>query len=794
MDFRFALRSLWKNPGFTILAVLVLALGMGANTAIFSVVNSLLLRPLPYPEPDRIATIYTRWMKTGANGTISAPDFHDWKDQSTAFRAFAYFAGGESNVVIDGVADYTRLTMVSEEFFDVFRVQPVMGRVFTADEKRRGGPPAAVVSEEFWRRRMQADPKVLGRTLQYGSKVFAIVGVLPFRFPDKTEVWYASGQEDENTHRTAHNYQAVARLKDGATFEQANAELQAIAARIEAQYPKENSGKSSVAVPLQDDLVAGMRTTLSLLLGAVALVVLIACANVANLLLAKASSRSKEIAIRAAMGASRWDVARLMLLESVLLAVAAAALGVLIAYWGIDALIALAPKDLPRLDEIRLDGSVLAYSLLTALGSTLVFGLAPAITASKADLNEALKQTSRTTAGGASKLRSTLVIAEIGLSAMLAIGAGLLVKSLVELGRTPLGFQTEKLLLAETTTPADDLAGAKRNIRFYEDMLPQIERMPGVIAAGAVTSPPGSTQRSNGSVQVEGRPFDGDWSKLPNALFTVATPGYLRSIGIPLRDGRDFDDRDSADGVYSVIINEAFAKAVFPGENPIGQRLRCGLDSPEWMRIIGIVGDIRQRGPARSAAPELIMPYRQHPMPATYMTLTIRTAGNPADLQEAIRARIRERHPEVPARFSTMELALSDAAAQPRFRTFLLTLLALLAVVLAMIGVYGVMAYSVSQRFAEIGLRMALGADGSDVLRMVLREGAKLAAAGLLVGLAGAFAAGRFVESLLFQVKAVDPATYALVAAGTLAAVVCATWIPARRAAMLDPVQVLRQD
>ncbi len=794
MDIRFALRSLRKNPGFTALAVIVLALGMGANTAIFSVVNTLLLRPLPYPDPDRIVSVYSKWLKSGSLGNISGPDFHDWKDQSSNFDAFAYYVGEETSVIVDGVADYTQVAMVSAGFFDVFRVQPVAGRLFSADEFKPGGPPVVLVSEAFWRSRLGAGPKALGKQIRFGGKLFTVAGVLPFRFPDKTQVWFASGQEEENTHRTAHNYQGVAKLKAGSSLEQANSELQSIAARIATQFPKENAGKSAEAVLLREDLVSGIRRTLGLLFAAVALVVLIACANVANLLLTKATSRSREIAIRAAVGASRWQVIRLMLWESLLLALAAAACGLLIAYWGVDALVAAAPKDLPRLDEIRVDWAVLGFSLLTSLASTFAFGLVPAVAASKVDLNEALKQTSRTTSGGAPKLRSGLVVAEIGLSVMLAIGAGLLVKSLMNLNRIPMGFQTERLLLAETTTPAQDRNAAQRNIRFYRDVLPQIAAIPGVKSAGAVTAPPGRQIRSNGAVQVEGRPFDGDWNKLPSALFTVATPGYLQSIGIPLRDGRDFDDRDTADGVYSVIINEAFAKAVFPNENPLGQRLRCGYDSPEWMRIVGVAGNIRQRGPARSAAPELMMPYLQHPFPATYMTLTVRTAGDPAQIQESIRSKIRAVNPEVPAKFSSMELALADVTAQPRFRTQLLALLAGLAVVLAMIGVYGVMAYSVAQRLSEIGLRMALGADGSDVLRMVLAEGVKLAAIGLLFGIAGAFAAGRIVESLLFEVRAMDPSVYATVAVGTLFAVALATWMPARRAAALDPVQVLRRD
>jgi putative ABC transport system permease protein len=794
MDVRFAIRSLFKNPGFTVLAVFVLALGMGANTAIFSVVNTLLLQPLPYPDADRIVSVYTKWIKSGRLGQVSAPDFYDWKEQSSSFSSFAYYASQETNVIVDGVADYSRVAMFSPGFFDVFQVKPLTGRLLLPEEEKKGAPPVALVSEEFWSRRLNRDSKVLGKQIRHGNRLFTIVGVVPFRFPAKTQVWYSANQEEENPNRTGHNYLISAKLKPGVTVAQANSELQSIAARITTQYPKDNANKSSAALLLQDDLVSGMRLTLGLLFAAVSLVVLIACANVANLLLAKATSRAREIAIRSAVGASRWQVIRLMLVESLFLAVIAAASGLLLAYWGVDVLVSIAPKDMARLDEVRLDWTVLAFSLATSLIATILFGLAPALTASKVDLNEALKQTSRTSSGSASKMRSALVVAEVALSVMLAIGAGLLVKSLIQLNDVPLGFQTERLLIAETTVPAEDLESAKRNIRFYRDVLPQLGSIPGVMSAGAITAYPGSAFHSNGAVQVEGRPFDGDWNKLPNSLFTVATPGLLQTIGIPLRAGRDFDDRDTADGPYTVLINESFAKTVFPNENPIGHRLRCGYDSEEWMTIIGIVGDIRQEGPARRVGMEMIMPYQQHPRPATYMSLMLRTQGEPTSIQEVVRTKIRGVNPEVPAKFRTMELALSDVTAQPRFRTQLLALLAALAVILAMIGVYGVMAYSVSQRLGEIGLRMALGADRSEVLRLIFTEGSRLAAIGLVIGLAAALAAGRFVESLLFQVKVMDPMVYGVVVLGAFIAVVLATWIPAQRAASLDPVRVLRQD
>ena len=790
MDLRYAFRSLAKNPGFSVLAIVVLALGMGANTAIFSVVNGLFLKPLPYPEPERIVNVYSKWTKSGRLGNVSGPDFQDWKNAATSFEALAAYGGDETSVAFNGSVEYAGVKLVSRGFFDVFRLRPLRGRVFSAEEEKPGAASVAIVSESYWRRRMNGEP-LDKKSLRIGGKAYQVIGVIAMQYPDKTDVWISTGGQETAQNRTAHNFLAVGRLKTGISPEQANTELAAIAGRIAAQYPKDNAGKSSAAVPLQEDLVSNVRLTVLLLFAAVGLVVLIACANVANLLLSKATARAREIAIRAAVGASRWDIVQLMLAESLVLAVAAAALGLLLAYWGLDALLAAAPKDLPRINEVHIDATVMAFTFLTSIASTLIFGLAPAVTASKADLNETLKQTSRTTSGSAAGLRSALVIGEIALSVMLAIGAGLLVKSLATLNNVPLGFSPEKILTAETTVAADDIASARLNARFYTDALPRIQAIPGVIAAGAATAPPGNASHSNGSIQVEGRL---ETDKQPEGLFTVATPGYLRAIGIPLRAGRDFDDRDTADGVFNVIVNEAFVKAAYPaGEYPLGKRIRCGYDSDKWMTITGIVGDIRQRGPARRIMPELIMPYLQHPVPATYMALTIRTQGDPALAQESIRAVVREVNSEVPLRFSTIETAIADGTAQPRFRTWLLALLAGLAVLLAMIGVYGVMAYNVSQRLGEIGLRMALGASRGDVVRLVLSNAARLAAIGLIAGLAGAFAAGRVLESMLFQVKAYDPQTFMVVAIGSLLAVAAATFLPARRAAALDPAIVLRE-
>jgi len=796
MDFRYALRSMGKNPGFTILAVVVMGLGIGANTAVFSVVNSVLLKPLDYHDPDRIVTIRTYWKKTGRGLQVSGPDFHDLHDQSSAFSGMAYYYGFETAVNPGKTAEYASIAGVTADFPQVFELRPQLGRTFSADDLKPGSDGAVMISDGYWRSHFAADPGALGQTVRVGGHALPIVGVMParFRFPGKTDLWLpANTLFPETTSRSAHNYRIVARLKPGVTIGEAQAQLTAIAGRLETQYPNSNQDKSMLAEQMRDMMVKDVRTTLYVLLGAVALVLLIACANVANLLLAKATGRAREMAIRAAVGASRGRIVRLLATESLLLAALAGALGVTFAIWGANALVSLAPADIPRLHDTAIDGSVLAFTMLASLLSCLLFGLAPALHASRVDLNDALKQgATRVMGGGAGRMRSALVVAEIALSVVLVAGSGLLIRSFIALQDVELGFHPEHVLVMPSAVPAAGPKDTKRSQEFYKRLLAEARSMPGVVAAGATRMPPGNVA-SNGGYWIDHFPENPSVSA-PQAVFTIATPGTLGALGIPLRRGREFDERDSADGQFTALINEALAKKSFPGQDPIGRTLYCGFDSPKPMTIVGVIGDVRQFGPAREPWPEIVMPYDQHPWGAGDMNVLLRTTAEPTAMAEALRRKAREISADVPVKFTTMEAVMSENVGAPRFRTILFGVFAGVALCLAMAGVYGVMAYVVGQRLNELGLRVALGAGPADILGLVMRQGLAMAAIGVAIGLAVSVAATRLLEKMLFGVKPFDPITYAAVAVVLTAVALLATYIPARRATKVDPLVALRQE
>jgi putative ABC transport system permease protein len=794
MDFRYALRSLRKNPGFTLLAVLVMALGIGANTAVFSVVNSVLLKPLDYRDPDRIVTVGTLWKNGGQQGQVSAPDFHDWHDQSTAFSALAYYAANETAVRAGSTAEYGRIAAVTPEFFAVFDVQPSLGRLFTAEEQQPRSSAAAIISYSFWQSHFAGKPEALGQTIGIQDKTLSIVGVMPprFQFPNKTDLWYpANTIFSETTSRSAHNYLVAGRLKPDVKLEQAQAQVASIAARLEKLYPPSNRNKSAIVTRMSD-----VRTTLYLLLGAVGVVLLIACANMANLLLAKSTSRTREIAIRAAVGASRGRIVRQLVTESLVLAAVSGLAGLMLALWGSNALVLLAPKNVPRLAETAIDGWVLAFTLGISVVASLLFGLAPALHASKVDLSDTLKRGAARAVGGggAGRMRAALVVAEIALSVMLLAGAGLLVKSFVALQNVALGFRPENVVVMSASVPATDVETARRAGRFYQDLIAQVAAIPGVSAVSASRTPPGRVS-SNGGYWVDHEPRPEELTvAAPQAVFSIVASGAFTALGIPLKTGRDFLESDAYDAPFSAIINEALARKTFPGQNPVGHTIYWGFDSLKEMRIVGVVGDVRQPGPARQPSPEIFAPYQQHPRAGMAMSLMVRTSSDPAAFFETLRRKAREISPDVPVKFTTMESRLSENVATPRFRTLLLGIFAGLAVCLAMAGVYGVMAYVVGQRSAEIGLRMAMGASPMNVMGMVLRQGLALAAIGLAIGLAGAVAATRLLTGMLFEVKPGDPMTYAGVTVLLAVVALAATYIPARRATKVDPLVALRQE
>ena len=798
-DFRYAVRSLVRQPGFAATAIVTLALGIGATTAIFSVVNAVVLRPLPYGEPDRMVAVQTFWKHTGTRATnVSAPDFHDFSEQSRSFDALAYYWGGETSVTAGNVAEYASVYHVTPGFFRALGATAQAGRLLSEEEQRAGGPLAVVITDAFWRRQFGADRAAIGATLRFRQRVFTIVGVLPagLRFPARADIYCPAWLTPETTSRSAHNYRLVGRLRDRVSVAQAQAEMSSIAARLEREYPISNSNKSVVVLPLQEMIVGDTRLTLYVLLAAVAFVLLIACANVANLLLARATARGREMVVRAAVGAGRGRLIRQLLTESALLGILAGMAGVILAGWGVSALLALAPADLPRLDEVTVDAAALGFALAVSLAASAIFGLAPALQFSRVQLVDGLRQGGRgavanTKAGWA---RHAFVVAEIALAVVLVVGATLLGRSLVALARVDLGFPVENLVVLRTSVPVAGLEDAPRAAAFYRDVLPDIRSTPGVIAAAAVFSLP-TAVRSNGTYRIEGGPSLELGVRGPQAVFNLVSPDYFRTMRIPLVRGRDFTDADALDAPFVAIVNEALARAAFPNQDPIGRRIGWGLDRPDFMTIVGVARDVRTYGPARPAQAEIYAPVDQHPGPANALAIVARTdATDPLAVGNTLARVIRERSPEVPVKIDTMEGTLATATSTPRFRTFLLVAFAGVALLLALAGVYGVMAYTVSQRVPELGVRVALGAAPGDILALVVGHGAKLAGAGLAVGIALSLGASRLLQGLLFGVTPRDPAVLGSVAVLVAFAALAACYVPGRRAARVDPMAALRAE
>jgi len=796
-DLRFAARMLLKNPGFTAVAVLVMALGIGANTAMFSVVDAVLLKPLAFHDPDRIVVLSSLWKKTSRHGNVSAPDYRDWRDQSSAFESVAYYGHDDTAVTAGTSAEYVHVAMVSADFLGVFGVQPLAGREFSSEESKRGGAGAVMISSAFAMSRFGKAANALGQKVRMAGRTLDVVGVLPpgFQFPDKADIWFPANTIFLDTEsRSAHNYRVVARLKPDVTLEQAQAQMTAIGTRLEEKYPDSNAGKSVSVTRMRDAMVSDFRLMLWIMLAAVGVVLLIACANLANMLLARSVARTKEIAIRAALGAGRGRIVRQLITESVAMALLAGAVGVLLALWGSRLLVAVAPGDVPRLSETGIDVRVLAFAFGVSVLASLLFGLAPALQTLRVDLNKSLKQGATRTSGGgiADRMRAVLVVTEIALSMVLLTGAGLLLKSFVALQNVTLGFRPERVLVMETSVPASDLETAQRATRLFKDLLEQVSAMPGVLNAGATRTTPGQVA-SNGGYWIDHLPKELNVTS-PQAVFSVASPGAFATLGIPLLSGRDFSESDTYDAPFTAVINEKLARDAFPGQDPLGHTIYCGLDSLKPMRIVGVIGNVRQYGPASPPSAEIYMPYQQHPMPATDLSIVVRTGMEPAALEEGLRRKVRELSADVPVKFTTMEASLSENVAAPRFRTLLLGIFAGLAVCLAMAGVYGVMSYVVGQRSSEIGLRMALGASPRDVLRLVLRQALLLAVIGIAVGLACAAAMTQLLSSMLFGVKATDPLTYVAVVVTLTGTAMLASYIPARRAMRVDPIVALRYE
>jgi putative ABC transport system permease protein len=803
-DLRLAVRTLRRSPGFTAAVILILAVGAGANTAMFSVINGIVWKPLDYPDAERLVAVQNRWTDSGETTTnVAGGDLMDIAARGRIFEAFAYYQGAEMGVRVADQAEMVGGQRVHPDFFRVFAVAPAAGRSFNREDALR----SAMVSLGFAQRHFGSAEAAVGRSLRIGSQPHEIVGVLPaaMRFPPETDVWAATSLEPSNRNRGGHNYRTVARLAPGVSLEAANAELGSLATQLARAFPDSNGRKSFVALPLRDTLVGRVQATLFVMMAAVGLVLLIACANVANLVLARAAGRTREFAVRAALGAGRRHIVVQLLAESLVLALAAGALGVVLARFGTDALLRMGSRyvPLPRLEEVHTDWRVLLFTTAVSVLTAVAFGLVPALQASRVDVGEALGQSgSRSILGaGSSRVRGALVVSQIALSFMLAVNAALLLRSFLTLTDTPLGYRTDGVLVAYASAPARgsivDKSGLDDFVRVgrrYDELFARLRQLPGVTSAAGAMGLPTGTYDSNGSYAVEGQhTFDGDLRRLPSAGFRLASPGYFRTMGIPLRRGREFDDGDRHDRPFVAVISESLARQSFAAGDPIGQRIKCGFDSDEWMTIVGVVGDVRQASPASAPGPELYMPLRQHPYASTRVQVVIRTSVAPQSLIGAVRQAVRVTSPDVAVKFTTLQASVDRSIAAPRFRMVLVSAFAGLALLLAVGGMYAVMSYGTSQRTAEFGLRLALGAEAPDVVRLVVGGAARLIAVGLALGLLMAAAASRVITAMLFGIQPVDIPAYAGVLLVSVPMIFLAAMVPAIRAARVDPMIALRE-
>jgi putative ABC transport system permease protein len=808
-DIRYGLRMLLKTPSFSIVATIALALGIGANTAIFSVVNAVLLRPLPFPKSEQLMTIWeTDHQRGQERGSYSYPNFADLRAQNHVFEHLAAYH--QNDFIMTGRGEPARLqgAVVNADLFSLLGVSPVLGRGFLPDEDKPGDTGRVVVlSHELFQKRFNSDATLLNQPLTLDGEKYTVVGIMPsgFQFPiqnDPVELWTtvagdASGKEPITDQRGAHFLSVVARLKPGVSQEQAQAEVTTIAARLEQQYPDTNTHKGIRVEPSLRALVGDVRPALLILLGAVGCVLLIACANVANLLLARAMSRHKEMAIRSALGASRFRVVRQLLTESVLLSLAGGALGLLLAVWWSDLLVSLGKDDIPRALQVGMDWRVLGFTLLVSLVTGLVFGMVPAMHSAKTQLTETLKEGGRGSGEGArrNRLRGGLVVAELAIAVVLLVGAGLLIQSLWRLRQVSPGFQPQNVLTFNLALPEVRYPTEKQS-QFYHDLVTRIASLPGVESASAVLPLPLSGDRFGLSFKIDGRPVPK--KDEPSADFFAVDVGYFKAMGIPLVKGRDFSDRDQHKSPPVIIVTETFARQFFPGEDPIGKRIQPGISTFDgehatMREIVGVVGDIRNVSLSAVSKPAFYEPQTQ--VPFNQMVVVARTTNDPRGLVSAFTKEVGAMDKDLPL-FSvkTVEEYLATSVAAPRFNTTLLSIFATVALILTIVGLYGVMSYSVAQRTQEIGIRMALGAQTRDVLKLVVGQGLILVVLGLAIGIAGAFALTWLIASLLFGVTTRDPITFVAVSVALALVALLACYIPARRAAKVDPMVALRYE
>ena len=796
-DLRYAARVLLKRPGFTLVAVATLALGVGATSAIFSVVNSVLLRPLPYKDSDRLVQVWETNLKRGwTRDTISPLNFEDWRTQNHSFEAVSAYEY-EGMVLSEG-GEPERLggIFASSDFFRVLGVEPALGRGFLPGEDGPGGPRVAVVSSRLWQRRLGGSADAVGRPITLNGEAHTVVGVMPpsFGFPSRSiDLWVPS--LDLGRPRSDHFMYAVARLKPALTLETAQGDIDGVARRLAEQYPDTNENGGVALVPLHEEVAGKARHSLLLMLGAGAMLLLIACVNVANLLLARASGRQKEIALRSALGAGRWRIVRQLLTESVMLGLLGGGLGILLSVWAVRLMVTASGGGIPRSQEVVVDATALIFTLAASLLTGLLFGLAPALNFSAPDLNLTLKEGARGVPGGRrqSRFQGALIVSEIALALVLLTGAGLLARSYARLIRVDPGFDADGALTARIALSEARYRDKDRQAVFFAQVLERVRALPGVSRAGAVSDLPFSGSRTGQSFEIEGRPL-GPGELTPNADYRKVSPGYFGAMGIALLRGRDFTERDAKGATPVAVVNEAFARRFFAGEEVLGRRLIYPEGGPPVAReIVGVVADLKHDNLAGEGAPEVYVPFTQRPN--AWMFLAIRGEGDLAELASSVRAAVREVDPGEPVYgVMTMQQRLDQSLAPQRFNTALLGTFAAAATLLAAVGVFGVLSFQVAERRHEIGIRMALGARRGDVLKLVVGRGLRLALAGVVIGLAAALALTRVMTSLLFGVSATDPATLITISLGLIAVTLLASYLPARRATKVDPMTALRYE
>lgn len=804
-DLRYAIRTLMKRPGFCAIAVLTLALGIGANTAIFSVIDAVVLKPLPYAQPERIVQIWEYDKRQApAPGTISPYNFADWQKQAKLFDEMAAYRYVNFTLTDRNQPESLRGSAVSASLFSVLGAKPMLGRDFLPEEDAPGKNHEVILSYGFWQQRFAGNRDVLNQTVQLNGESYTIIGMMPkgFEFPGEVDLWSPLGIDLTRGERGNRYLFAVGRLKPETELKTAQADLDTVAANLAAQYPNSNTNSGIYLVSLHEQIVnKSVRVSLFVLLGAVGLVLLIACANVTNLLLVRATARRKEVAIRLSIGASRWHLVRQFLTEGILLSVIGGGLGLLLAWWGVDLILAVVPNTLPRVKEIGVDGNVLIFTLLASLIAGTLSALVPAFYGTKVDLNHSLKESGQAVASSSLRrgVLGLLVSAEIAIAVVVLIGAGLLLTSFLRLQQVNPGFNPTNLLTVQLSLPAAKYKDPKQQAIFYQRALERINTIPALEAAGAVSDLPFSHSRSLSSFEIEGRPSQPTDDGL-NADYRIVSPNYFKTLNIPFVEGRDFNDRDNQTTTGVIVVNQSWARNFFPHDNPIGKRVRIGDDGeialygkPIWREVVGIVGDIKHDDLAEQAKPEMYVLYLQQPI--ARMMFVVRGKGDSGSFTAAIRYEIQGLDSDLPIyNIRLMNERLASSILPQRFNAILIGIFAIVALILALMGIYGVMSYTVEQNTRDIGIRMALGAQNREVMAMVIKQGLKLALIGIAVGLIAAYLLSQTISDLLYGISPTDTMTFVYVSLLLTGVALVACAVPARRAMKVDPMIALRYE